>query len=193
MAFSIGVVAPLLASGPSRPASKGCQWEKVSDATVGLEAWVETCEYGTRKIDHTLQGHSLSEHYSDGGVPYAVVDVLDLGVGETPDAGMKRLFAERTSKAVAGRCRLAEYRGDKPPSGVKRYTFVPDPAYQKELDAKRDPNEVPDPPCGDWGFAPDGIQYFEVHQGPARRILFVRVGQDVPLFDEKTLRILQAP
>ena len=54
-------------------------------------------------------------------------------------------------------------------------------------DVRRD---VPgDPPCGDWGDAPDGIQYFEVHPG-ARSVLFVRVGQDEPLFDEKTLRLI---
>jgi len=28
-------------------------------------------------------------------------------------------------------------------------------------------------------------------QGAARKVLFVRVGQDEPLFDEKTLRLLK--
>jgi hypothetical protein len=66
---------------------------------------------------------------------------------------------------------------------------VPDAAYLKELSAKADPNTIPDPPCGAWGDQPDGIQYFEA-QPPARNVLFVRIGQDEPLFDEKTLRIL---
>jgi hypothetical protein len=52
------------------------------------------------------------------------------------------------------------------------------------------PDEVPDPQCGPFGDAPDGIQYFEVHPG-ARKALFVRVGQDDPLFDEKTLRLFE--
>jgi hypothetical protein len=39
---------------------------------------------------------------------------------------------------------------------------------------------------------PDGIQYFEVPAGEGRRVLFVRVGQDEPLFDEQTLRVLPA-
>jgi hypothetical protein len=74
---------------------------------------------------------------------------------------------------------------------VKRFTFVPNAAYQKELDAKADPDEVPDSPCGEWGTAPDGIQYFETQPASgARKVLFVRVGQDEPLFDEKTLRLL---
>jgi hypothetical protein len=37
----------------------------------------------------------------------------------------------------------------------------------------------------------DGIQYYEVHPASkARKILFVRIGQDEPLFDEKTLRLI---
>ncbi|HVT03759.1 MAG TPA: hypothetical protein VHL58_10355 [Thermoanaerobaculia bacterium] len=73
---------------------------------------------------------------------------------------------------------------------MKRYTFVPDAAYAKELKAKADPNEIPDPACGDWGDQPDGVQYFEAQPATgARSVLFVRVGQDEPLFDEKTLRL----
>jgi hypothetical protein len=45
--------------------------------------------------------------------------------------------------------------------------------------------DIPEPPCGEWGDSPDGIQYFEVHPS---KIFFVRVGQDIPLFDEQTLR-----
>ena len=54
---------------------------------------------------------------------------------------------------------------------------------------KQNPDEVGDPQCGDFGDSPDGIQYFEVQPG-ARKVLFVRVGQDIPLFDEQTLRLL---
>ncbi|WP_352830977.1 hypothetical protein [Mesorhizobium sp. M0830] len=37
---------------------------------------------------------------------------------------------------------------------------------------------------------PDGIQYFEVSTGAGRKLLFVRIGQDEPLFDEQTLEVL---
>jgi hypothetical protein len=40
--------------------------------------------------------------------------------------------------------------------------------------------------------APDGIQYYEVFPASrVRKFLFVRVGQDEPLFDEKTLRLIE--
>src|SRR5262249_45209519 len=80
---------------PSRPPFKGCAWEKASDAALGLEAWVQRCDYGFRKIDFVFEGHSLAIRYSDGnGKPEPLIDVLDLKPGETPEAGIRRLFAE---------------------------------------------------------------------------------------------------
>jgi len=125
------------------------------------------------------------------------VDVLPLEGEETPEAGMKRLFEARTDKAIAARCVLEPYKGyeggPKAPEGVKRYTFVPDRKYQAEIDKTASPDEVGDPPCGDFGDAPDGIQYFEAQPASgARKVLFVRVGQDTPLFDEQRLKLTPA-
>ncbi|MEP6769643.1 MAG: hypothetical protein ABJC61_13300 [Acidobacteriota bacterium] len=114
--------------------------------------------------------------------------------GEAANAGGKRLFSEAAGAPLAGRCIVARQRGAGPPPGVRRWTFVPDPASRKELGAKADPNEAGDPPCGERGVSPDGIQYIESFpDGPARKVLFARVGQDQPLVDENTLRLLSPP
>jgi len=120
--------------------------------------------------------------YSDGGTPDRVIDVLDLLPNESAEAGLRRIFAARTKKSVASKCKLVPYEEPSPRPDVKRYTFVP------KVRPPLHPDEVPDPPCGPWGDAPDGIQYFEVHPA-ARKVLFVRAGQDEPLFDEQTLRL----
>ncbi len=199
LAVFLAGALPLVAlakDAPSRPAEKGCKWEKLSDARLGLEAWVQRCDFGFRKIDFLIQGKSLAIRYSDGGgKPDPLIDVLDLLPGETTETGLKRLFAARTDPKVAKRCVLAPYHGEgeKVPAGVKRFTFVPDARYQKELDKKADPGSIPEPACGNWGEDPDGIQYFETQPASrAGKVLFVRVGQDEPLFDENTLRILAA-
>jgi hypothetical protein len=182
------IAYPALAEDhPSRAPQKGCKWEKVSDAKLGFEAWVQRCDFGSRKIDLFIKGSSLFQRFSDGGAPDPLIDVLPLLPGETAEVGIKRIFASHTKAQLAKRCVLIAYEGDRRP-GANRFTFVPDRVFQKELDKKADPNEVGDPPCGDWGDAPDGIQYFEAQPG-ARSVLFVRVGQDEPLFDEKTLRL----
>ena len=179
------------AGTPSRKAVKGCAWRKISDPALGLEAWVQRCDFGFRKIDFQVAKTALLVRWSDGGgTTEPVVEVLDLLPGETPEAGIRRIFTLHTDKKVAARCVLRRYTEGNTPAGAQRFTFVPDAAYQKELDAKAE-DGVPDPPCGDWGAAPDGIQYFEAQPASgARKVLFVRVGQDEPLFDEATLRLL---
>lgn len=179
---------------PSRAASKQCTWERIADAKLGLAAWVQRCDYGFRKIDFLVTGNALAQRYSDGGAPEPVVDVFALEAGESPEAGVKRIFAAHTDAALAKRCVLAPWKQGKTPAGRSRFTFVPDAAYAKELARTATPDEVPEPPCGAYGDAPDGIQYFETQpKSGVAKVLFVRVGQDEPLFDEQTLSMLPAP
>jgi hypothetical protein len=176
--------------GPSRAPEKGCAWRKLADAKLGLEVWVQRCQLDKRIIDFRLDHGSLFIHWSDGGDDYATLDVLPMGAGETAEAAIRRVFRQHTPKSLAERCVLSRYTEGSNPPDAERYTFVPAKAYQKELDRQKS-DGVPDPPCGDWGEAPDGIQYFEVQPtSGARNVLFVRVGQDAPLFDEMTLRLL---
>ncbi|TGR33038.1 hypothetical protein EN784_31960 [bacterium M00.F.Ca.ET.141.01.1.1] len=174
---------------PSRPPIDKCVWEKMTDRRVGLAAWVQRCDFGFRQIHFEFVGNALAIKYSDGGAADPLVEVFDIKSGETAEAAVLRLLLEKTDKAVSARCVLASYTEGTVPAGVKRYTFSPDSAYAKELQAKAN-DEVPEPPCGDWGEMPDGIQYFEVPAGEGRKVLFMRVGQDEPLFDEQTLRVL---
>jgi len=180
---------------PSRAAPKDCAWEKLSDATLGLDAWIQHCDYHGRKINLYAKGNALLQHYSDGGEDEKLIETFDVRAGEKPEVAIKRVFSEHTpDKSLVARCRLEPYKDEAPeakraPAGVARYTFLPNAALKKELEAKQDPGDIPEPPCGDWGYTPDGIQYFETHAG-ASKILFVRAGQDEPMFDEQTLRIL---
>jgi len=175
---------------PSRPPIDKCVWEKLADKTIGLAAWAQRCDFGFRQIHFEFAGNALAIKYSDGGAADPLVEVFDIKSGETAEAALLRLFREKTDKAVSARCELAPYTEATVSAGVKRYTFSPDAAYAKELKALASPDEVPEPPCGDWGEMPDGIQYFEVPAGEGHKLLFVRVGQDESLFDEQTLRVL---
>ena len=178
------------APAPSRPAVKGCAWERLSDTALGLSAWVQRCDFGFRKIDWLARDSSLLIRYSDAGdaAPESLIDVFALQPGEAAEAGIGRIYASQTPAPLARRCRIAPWAG-KTPAGVKRYQFVPDATYRKELETKASPDEVPEPPCGELGEWPDGIAYWEAQAG-ATRVMFVRVGQDEPLFDEQTLRLL---
>ena len=181
------------ADRPSRPAFDKCAWRKLSDPALGLDVWVQRCTYAAnRTIDFAVQDHALVMHDSDGREPLTVIRLFDLQPGETPEQGLRRIFAAKTDKKIAKRCVLAPYKPAAKRADVKRYDFVPDKAYQKQLDAVKD-DGVPDPPCGDLGTQPDSIQYFEVQPASgSRKVMLVDAGQDTPLFDEETLRLLPA-
>src|SRR5689334_7511930 len=83
---------------PSRAPVKGCKWEKASDAKLGLEAWVQRCDFGSRKIDFSFVGSALAVHYSDGGAPDPLIEVYPLAAEEAPESGVKRVFVEHTDK-----------------------------------------------------------------------------------------------
>jgi hypothetical protein len=181
------------ADQPSRRADKECAWQKLSDPSLGLEAWVERCAYrGNQKIDFVARDHALVMRDSSSSEPLTVIRLFDLLPGETPEQGLRRIYDAQTDKKIARRCVLAPYQPAAKRAGVKRYDFVPDNAYQKELDAVKQ-DGVPDPPCGDLGTQPDSVQYFEVQPASgSRKVMLVDAGQDTPLFDEETLRLLPA-
>src|SRR5436305_13983649 len=108
--FLLSLLAAVAADAPSRPAEKGCVWEKFSNASVGLEAWVQRCDYGSRKIDFVPSGRSLAIRYSDGGAPENVVDVIDRLPGESGAAAVKRVFDAHTDKALAAKCVARPFR-----------------------------------------------------------------------------------
>jgi len=52
---------------------------------------------------------------------------------------------------------------------------------------------MPDPPCGELGSQPDFVQYLEVQPASgSRKVMLTDAGQDTPLFDDDTLRLLPA-
>ncbi|HEY2828538.1 MAG TPA: hypothetical protein VGJ88_00360 [Thermoanaerobaculia bacterium] len=181
------------ADQPSRRADKGCAWRKLSDPTLGLEAWVQRCTYSAKRtIDFVVRDHALVMRDSDDREPLTVIRLFDLQPGESTEQGVRRIFTAHTDAKIARRCVLAAYTPAAKRSGVKRYDFVPDKTYQKQLDAVKE-DGVPDPPCGDLGTQPDSVQYFEVQPSSgSRKVMLVDAGQDVPLFDEETLRLLPA-
>ena len=193
VALAAGPAFGATKDAPSRAAQKDCKWEKINDAALGLDVWVQRCDFGFRKINIHAKDNALILHYSDGGEDEKLIETFALQAGEKPEAAIKRVFAEHTpDKDLLARCLVKPYKSyGAVPKSAKRYTVLPNAALKKELDAKTDPGDIPEPPCGDWGDMPDSVQYYEAQEG-AGRIMIVRAGQDEPLFDEKTLRLAPA-
>src|ERR1700730_4105173 len=106
------------AEGPSREPGQGRGRRKISAPALGLEAWVQRCDFGFRKIDFQVAKAALLIRWSDGGgTREPVVEALDLLQGETPEAGIRRIFAQHTDKKVAARCVLRRYTEGTTPAG----------------------------------------------------------------------------
>ncbi|MDB5531363.1 MAG: hypothetical protein JWR51_4466 [Devosia sp.] len=176
---------------PSRPATEGCSWERLSDAKVGLSAWVQRCDFGNYKTEFRFDQANVVQYSSNGPDPSIAIEVLDLNEGETAQQAMRRIFDAHTDAETAIRCVIAPYTSMESPVGIERYDFVADAEYAAEPIVDEDPNEAGSPLCGDWGAMPLGTQYFEIQpQSSTRKILFVRIGEYQPPFDEQTLQLL---
>lgn len=51
------------------------------------------------------------------------------------------------------------------------------------------PDEVPEPPCGDYGFDPDGLRLFMTDTRWPDRVFYLNLGQDGTLFDLATIEV----
>jgi hypothetical protein len=192
-ALSALAISPAVAQGvePSRPAAEGCAWEHLSDASAGLSAWVQRCDFGDYKTEFRFDQTNVVQYSSNGLDPSIVIEVLDLNEGETALQGMRRIFDAHTDAQMASRCVISPYTSMESPVGVERYDFAANAEYAAEPIVDEDPNEAGSPLCGDWGAMPLGTQYFEIQpQSSARKILFVRIGEYQPFFDEQTLQLL---
>ena len=50
-------------------------------------------------------------------------------------------------------------------------------------------DEVPEPPCGDYGWPTHGVRYFMTDQRFPGRVVYVDIGQDGTMFDDTTITL----
>jgi hypothetical protein len=179
----------------SRAPEKGCAWKTLSSPELGLEVSVQRCDFGYRVIEFlTLpRKRVLYQSMQDTGKKaslYPVVTVFTMKARETPDAAIKRVALGRLSWYKRKHCLVVPRRLDHLAPGKAAFTLSPDKKYAAAaLEAAG--GDIPEPPCGEFGELADGLTYFEFHpaENPAR-FLFVDAGQDTPLFDETSLKLL---
>lgn len=71
---------------------------------------------------------------------------------------------------------------------VDRYVLKPTGRVLREFRA-RGATEPITTTCGSWGEGNSGVRYFEIHKNHKDKIVFVEIGQEMPLFDENSLKI----
>src|SRR5437764_14525044 len=93
LALAVFAAVPTLGAAkdaPSRAPEQGCKWEKINDAALGLDVWVQRCDFGARKINLYAKANALMLHYSDGGEDEKLVETFPLQTDEKPEAAIQR-------------------------------------------------------------------------------------------------------
>jgi hypothetical protein len=183
---------------PSRPADKGCAWDRLSDPALGLALYAPKCDFGYRRIDFkaSAEKKTVFQVLRDSGTaadnPEPVIWVYEKKADESPEKALRRLFVSKLNRNQRRHCVVKEttfafFDG----TGKRAYEIVPDEDLAEETERNAH-GDIPEPPCGDRGRSADGISYFEFHEAEnPRRFVFVDAGQEEhPLFDERSLTFL---
>ena len=191
-------LASVVQSPPSHPPESGCEWRPLVSERIGLALWVQACETGKHALrweitDKALLGHSAPRQAADKAAdPIRFIEFFDLNPGESPVAGIQRIFRAQTADPLQRRgCVIQPYRGRLPTRpGAYRYSVIPSARYAQALAGGPQPEHKAPYPCGEWGEQYDHVQYFEVQPASrVRKLLFVRTGPAPVMFDEQSVRL----
>lgn len=163
-----------------------CGWSWKTGAGIGM--WAEDCKFDTGlwsvAYDAKADVFSLSV---DGGEPYPVLRQFHKKPQDGPEALLPSL---RQAGLIPddGDCQFAPHTDQKSPAGWSLWEIAPVGKRKEAFDALPK-DEVPDPPCGEVGYAADSIGFFMISDTHPERILYVNLGQDGTMFDPFTITL----
>lgn len=155
----------------------------------GIGLWAEDCNFG---------GEHWTLNYNEAD------DAFVLGNGTTANnVAIIRQFHKKASDGLAvllpelrakkfipddDECKFEVSKGKAKIPHMTIYDIMPTGKRKEEYD-KAPQDEIPDPPCGDLGFAVDFQAYFMIDDRTPDRVLYLNEGQDVPMFDAYSFKL----
>lgn len=177
---------------PSRKAEEGFQWQTVTGA--GLRLWAQSNENLRVVTDASVPGVRI-ESVNNGNrqASSPVIQILDIPGKDIHSLipflqSHPRILTDKdwTDSLTYG---FREVKSNR--AGVTRYILEPTGKSAKEL-ADRGRYEPIPSTCYGWGVGNSGIRYFEVFHTHPQKAVFVEAGQDMPLFDEKSIQLFDS-
>jgi len=161
-----------------------CAWTWVKGVDVGV--WAETCtfESGTWTLAYDAAKDTFSLNVI-GSDPYPVLRQFKKKPDEGPEA-LLPMLREKGFIPNDSECVFAPADSDERPPGWTLYEIVPI-GKRKELFDAQPQDEVPEPPCGDLGYAVDYVGFFMIPDAHKDRVYHVDLGQDGTMFDPFTI------
>lgn len=173
---------------PERAPYDGFVWERLSGA--GLVMWAQRSPQTFLQTDASVHGVRLCT-LTDNGVSRSepLVQVFDLKAGQL-DSLLPYLLehprVESLSENDTVTCAFQQVESGR--MGVRRYVLVPTGEGADALKKRMENKPVPTT-CGGWGMGNSGMRYFEIFSDKPNKAVFVEIGQEAPLFDEKSIQL----
>jgi hypothetical protein len=153
----------------------GCEWQWLRGGGIGF--WAENCKLATGNWhvdwESALPGFALW-HDDD-----RVATVLQI-FRKPPDASIDAVLPELKSRHYVpdvADCQFKPVNIRPAPQTIAFYDIRPEGERLKDFEwAPKD--QVPDPPCGEYGWSTHGIRYFISDLRQPELILYVNEGQD---------------
>ena len=154
----------------------GCSWQWKTGGGVGL--WTEDC---TLDQDHWAVDYDPTNDWFaltfNNDTPYPVVRPFRIAAGGSMDT----LLADMKKKGLVlddGECVFAQTDTVEAPAGWKIFEVVPTGKRKEAFDQSNSGDEVPEPPCGDLGYAVDYVGFFAVQDAHPDHVIHFDLGQD---------------
>ncbi len=183
-----------------RPPFPGCRWSVVDGA--GLKVRVQECLFpGNSALPdrhvRVAASESLPGYFvevADGQEAYRATALVIQVFRKEPNVGIESLLSRIQDDPTYPYGAECEFTVSKRSLilGKTRYQLVPVGLSKAYFDAQMARgDEVPQDPCGSYGYSVSGERYFEVQAAHPETVLFINAGQEQPLFDENNIVIVQ--
>ena len=163
-----------------------CTWAWKTGRGIGV--WAEECKFHTGlwalAYDAAQDNFALSV---DGKNPFPVLRQFHKKPDEAPDALLKDFKAKGLISSDS-ECKFEKSKDHKSTGTWEFLEIVPTGRLKENFDALPK-DEIPDPPCGEIGFAVGFVGYFMINSKHPDRVLYVNLGQDGTMFDPTSISL----
>ena len=172
--------------GQSTDAAR-CEW--LWKEGGGLGVWTERCTLQTGiwepQFREGLPGFVLTVDREDNGT---VLQLFTTPAGAEVSAILPEL-RRRGYIPDDGDCIFAPAISLPPVRGTLAFfEIMPTGARKAAFDATPE-DEVPEPPCGEYGWSTHGVRYFMTDNRYPDRVVYINIGQDGLMFDATTVTL----
>jgi hypothetical protein len=163
-----------------------CKWEWKSGGGVGI--WAERCAFETGvfepRYEASLPGFVLTV---DGKAKTTILQVFE----KPADADISAILPTLRAKGYIpddDECVFEPASIRPAPKTVAFFQIMPTGGRKAAFEATPD-DEVPGPPCPDYGWSTHGTRYFFTDMRFPERVIYVDIGQDGTMFDDTTITL----